>query len=99
MCAIPAGPPLAPVWSSPTRVKVGFDQLKLWYKVWTICWRRRHASKRNLPGVAGSVRLQPDLAFYDITSTYFEGPVRKNWAASATAGMGKPATAGRHSAW
>jgi transposase len=64
----------APQWKASRRVKVSFEQLRLWYKtlddllahkvrIETAIWQEL----RNL------FSLEPELVFYDITSTYFEG--------------------------
>jgi transposase len=63
-----------PRWKASRRVKVSFEQLRLWYetlddllahKAWieTSIWQQL----RDL------FSLEPELVFYDITSTYFEG--------------------------
>jgi transposase len=63
-----------PQWKASRRVKVSFEQLRLWYKtlddllaqkarIETAIWQEL----RNL------FSLEPELVFYDITSTYFEG--------------------------
>jgi len=63
-----------PQWKASRRVKVNFEQLHLWYEtlddllagktqIETAIWQQL----RDL------FSLQPELVFYDITSTYFEG--------------------------
>jgi len=63
-----------PQWKTSRRVKVSFEQLRLWHqtldeliaekgRIETGIWQEL----RNL------FSLEPDLVFYDITSTYFEG--------------------------
>jgi len=63
-----------PQWKASRRVKVSFEQLRLWYetlddlraqkaRVETAIWQQL----RDL------FSLEPELVFYDITSTYFEG--------------------------
>jgi transposase len=63
-----------PQWKASRRVKVSFEQLRLWYetlddllaqkaRLETAIWREL----RDL------FSLAPELVFYDITSTYFEG--------------------------
>ena len=63
-----------PEWKQCKRVKVSFEQLRLWYetlddllaqkpRVETAIWQQL----RDL------FSLEPELVFYDITSTYFEG--------------------------
>ena len=63
-----------PQWKTSRRVKVSFQQLRLWYetlddlvaekaRIETAIWQEL----RDL------FSLEPELVFYDITSTYFEG--------------------------
>jgi transposase len=63
-----------PQWKAWRRVKVNFEQLRLWYgtlddllaqkvRIETAIWQEL----RDL------FSLEPELVFYDITSTYFEG--------------------------
>jgi len=63
-----------PQWKQSRRVKVSFEQLRLWYetlddllaqkaRIETAIWQQL----RDL------FSLEPELVFYDITSTYFEG--------------------------
>jgi transposase len=63
-----------PEWKASRRVKVSFQQLRLWYatlddlvaqkaRIETAIWQEL----RDL------FSLEPELVFYDITSTYFEG--------------------------
>lgn len=63
-----------PQWKAWRRVKVSFEQLRLWYgtlddllaqkaRIETAIWQEL----RDL------FSLEPELVFYDITSTYFEG--------------------------
>jgi transposase len=63
-----------PRWKASRRVKVSFEQLRLWYetlddllaqkaRIETAIWQQL----RDL------FSLEPELVFYDITSTYFEG--------------------------
>jgi transposase len=63
-----------PQWKASRRVKVSFEQLRLWYetlddllaqkaRIETAIWREL----RDL------FSLEPELVFYDLTSTYFEG--------------------------
>lgn len=63
-----------PQWKASRRVKVSFEQLRLWYEtlddvlagkpqIETALWQEL----RDL------FSLEPELVFYDITSTYFEG--------------------------
>ena len=43
--------------------------------------------------------FQPDLVFYDLTSTYFAGPVRPVSPSTVTAGTASPATSKSWWAW
>ena len=63
-----------PEWKLSRRVKVSFQQLRLWYdtlddlvakkvRIETAIWQE----------VRDLFSLEPELVFYDITSTYFEG--------------------------
>lgn len=63
-----------PQWKTWRRVKVSFQQLRLWYttlddlvvskaRIETAIWQQ----------LRGLFSLEPALVFYDITSTYFEG--------------------------
>jgi len=63
-----------PQWKASRRVKVSFEQLRLWYQtlddvlagkpqIETALWQEL----RDL------FSIEPELVFYDITSTYFEG--------------------------
>jgi transposase len=55
-------------------VKVDFNQLKLWYKTLDdLLAEKKRIEKEVYLELRNLFSLQPDLAFYDITSTYFEG--------------------------
>jgi len=70
----PQGRRWAPVWKQSRRVKVGFDQLKLWYQsLDDLLAEKQRIEKEVYLELRNLFSLQPDLAFYDITSTYFEG--------------------------
>jgi transposase len=70
----PEGSRWAPVWKQSRRVKVGFDQLKLWYQsLDDLLAQKTRIEKEVYRELRNLFSLQPDLAFYDITSTYFEG--------------------------
>jgi len=63
-----------PEWKQSRRVKVSFEQLRLWYETLDELLAR----KEDLEvGVWQQLRdlfsMEPELVFYDITSTYFEG--------------------------
>jgi transposase len=63
-----------PQWKTSRRVKVSFEQLRLWYQTLD---ELIAAKERLETGIWQELRnlftLEPDLVFYDITSTYFEG--------------------------
>jgi transposase len=70
----PQGRRWVPVWKQSRRVKVGFDQLKLWYQsLDDLLAEKQRIEKEIYLELRNLFSLQPDLAFYDITSTYFEG--------------------------
>ncbi|MCL5745292.1 MAG: IS1634 family transposase [Acidobacteria bacterium] len=63
-----------PEWKQSRRVKVSFEQLRLWYETLD----ELLAQKARLEvGIWQQLRdlfsVEPELVFYDITSTYFEG--------------------------
>lgn len=63
-----------PQWKTSGRVKVSFEQLRLWYQTLDELIAEK---ERMETGIWQELRdlftLEPDLVFYDITSTYFEG--------------------------
>jgi len=64
----------APAWKQHRRVKVDFEQLKLWYKTLDdLLAEKPRIEKEIYLELRNLFSLKPDLAFYDITSTYFEG--------------------------
>ncbi len=69
-----AGSRWAPVWKPSGRVQVGFDQLQLWYQsLDDLLAEKKRVEKAVYLELRNLFSLQPDLVFYDITSTYFEG--------------------------
>ena len=63
-----------PVWKQSGRVKVGFDQLKLWYQsLDDLLAEKERIEKAVSLELRDLFSLHPDLVFYDITSTYLEG--------------------------
>ena len=63
-----------PVWKPSRRVKVDFNQLKLWYQTLDdLLAEKKRVEKEVYLELRNLFSLKPDLAFYDITSTYFEG--------------------------
>jgi transposase len=80
-----------PNWRKNRRVLVDFRQLDAWYRTLD----QLHAAKEKIE-VALYNRLRdlfsfkPDLVFYDITSTYFEGAGPANFAKHGYSRDGKP---------
>lgn len=73
VCSV-SGSRWRPVWKQSRRVKVGFDQLKLWYQTLDdLLEQKQRVEKQVFLELRHLFSLQPDLVFYDITSTYFEG--------------------------
>jgi Transposase DDE domain len=63
-----------PVWKQSRRVKVGFEQLRLWYQsLDDLRAQKARIEKQVFLELRNLFSLRPDLVFYDITSTYFEG--------------------------
>lgn len=63
-----------PQWKASRRVKVSFEQLGLWYQTLDDL---RAQKARIETGIWQELRdlfsIEPELVFYDVTSTYFEG--------------------------
>lgn len=69
-----AGRRYIPDWQQNGRVKVSFGQLQQWYR--TLDKLFEHKSEIEVAlfeRLKDLFSLEPDLVFYDITSTYFEG--------------------------
>ncbi|MFZ0960601.1 MAG: hypothetical protein WAO35_06815 [Terriglobia bacterium] len=63
-----------PQWKPWRRVKVSFDQLRLWYQTLDdLGAEKARIEKEIYPQLRTLFSLRADLVFYDITSTYFEG--------------------------
>ena len=63
-----------PVWKQSRRVKVDFEQLRLWYQsLDDLRAQKARIEKQVFLELRNLFRLRPDLVFYDITSTFFEG--------------------------
>lgn len=63
-----------PQWKTARRVKVSFEQLRLWYE--TLDDLRAHKAYIETAlwqQLRDLFSLEPELVFYDLTSTYFEG--------------------------
>ena len=64
----------APQWKASRRVKVNFEQLRLWYETLDdLLAGKRQIETAIWQQLRDLFSLQPELVFYDITSTYFEG--------------------------
>lgn len=63
-----------PQWKTFKRVRVDFQQLHAWYRTLDRLERAKNAIEVSLyQRLRDLFALKPDLVFYDITSTYFEG--------------------------
>jgi transposase len=63
-----------PEWKPSRRVKVSFEQLRLWYETLDDLLSQKPQIERALwQQLRDLFSLEPELVFYDITSTYFEG--------------------------
>jgi transposase len=63
-----------PQWKASRRVKVSFAQLRLWYETLDeLLARKAHLETAIWQELRDLFSLEPELVFYDITSTYFEG--------------------------
>jgi len=86
-----AGSRWVPVWKQSRRVKVSFEQLRLWYHSLDDLLRQKsRIEKQVLLEVRNLFSMRPDLAFYDITSTYFEGSGPAELARFGYSRDGKP---------
>jgi hypothetical protein len=63
-----------PEWKASRRVKVSFEQLRLWYETLDDLLAQKPQIERAVwQQLRDLFSLEPELVFYDITSTYFEG--------------------------
>jgi transposase len=63
-----------PAWKPSRRVKVSFEQLRLWYETLDdLLEQKPEIEKAIWHQLRDLFSLEPELVFYDITSTYFEG--------------------------
>ena len=63
-----------PEWKPSRRVKVSFEQLRLWYETLDDLLAQKPEIERAIwQQLRDLFSLEPELVFYDITSTYFEG--------------------------
>jgi transposase len=69
-----SGRRFVPLWKRFRRVRVDFQQLHAWYRTLDRLERAKNAIEVSLyQRLRDLFTLKPDLVFYDITSTYFEG--------------------------
>ncbi|HXR38784.1 MAG TPA: IS1634 family transposase [Terracidiphilus sp.] len=69
-----AGSRWTPQWKAAGRVKVGFEQLRLWYDTLDELLAQQAPLEMAIwQELRDLFSLEPELVFYDITSTYFEG--------------------------
>jgi transposase len=70
----PEGSRWLPQWKQWRRVKLSFEQLRLWYATLDdLLPEKIRIEKEIYLQLRDLFSLQPDLIFYDLTSTYFEG--------------------------
>jgi transposase len=63
-----------PLWRTHQRVRVDFQQLHAWYRTLDRLVRAKNTMEVTLyQRLRDLFSIKPDLIFYDITSTYFEG--------------------------
>jgi transposase len=63
-----------PEWKPSRRVKVSFEQLRLWYETLDDLLSQKPQIERAIwQQLRDLFSLEPELVFYDITSTYFQG--------------------------
>jgi len=86
-----AGSRWQPQWKQWRRVKVSFEQLRLWYQTLDdLLPEKERLEKEIYLELRGLFSLKPDLVFYDITSTYFEGEGPSELARYGYSRDGKP---------
>lgn len=63
-----------PEWKPSRRVKVSFEQLRLWYETLDDLFLQKPQIEKSIwQQLRDLFTLEAELVFYDITSTYFEG--------------------------
>ena len=78
-------------WKPWRRVKVSFDQLRLWYQTLDdLIAEKTRIEKEIYTQLRTLFSLRADLVFYDITSTYFEGEGPTDLARFGYSRDGKP---------
>jgi len=80
-----------PQWKPWRRVKVSFDQLRLWYQMLDDLGAEKARIEKEIYAQLRTLfSLRTDLVFYDITSTYFEGEGPGELACFGYSRDGKP---------
>jgi transposase len=80
-----------PDWKQWRRVRVSFDQLRLWYQTLDdLRAEKKRIEKEIYAQLRDLFSLQPDLVLYDLTSTYFEGEGPEPLARFGYSRDGKP---------
>jgi len=70
-----------PQWKTQNRVRVDFQQLHAWYRTLDRLEKAKNAIEVSLyQRLRDLFSIKPDLIFYDITSTYFEGAGPEDFA-------------------
>jgi transposase len=70
-----------PQWQTRNRVRVDFQQLHAWYRTLDRLEKAKNAIEVSLyQRLRDLFSIKPDLIFYDITSTYFEGAGPEDFA-------------------
>jgi len=86
-----AGRRWQPQWKAWRRVKVSFEQLRLWYQTLDdLIAEKARIEKEIYAQLRTLFSLRADLVFYDITSTYFEGEGPAQLARFGYSRDGKP---------
>ena len=80
-----------PIWKESGRVKVAFEQLRLWYRTLDeLNGQKERIEKEIYFRLRDLFSIRADLVFYDITSTYFQGEGPMGLARFGYSRDGKP---------
>jgi transposase len=80
-----------PQWKQSRRVKVSFEQLRLWYETLDDLLAKKEGLEVAVwQQLRDLFSVEPELVFYDITSTYFEGEGPAGLARFGYSRDGKP---------
>jgi transposase len=80
-----------PQWKQSRRVKVSFEQLRLWYETLDdLLAKKERLEVAVWQQLRDLFSVEPELVFYDITSTYFEGEGPAGLARFGYSRDGKP---------